>query len=128
VLTSDRGLLPWLDRLRSLAASGDVGRAADGLAHWRTIADATQAAAQQVATANALPAAQRRELRGLLRAARAKGLAAGRGDDLALRGMEQAARVALEAPCDLAAAQSLVAAYVAALRPTRRPSRGKESA
>jgi hypothetical protein len=120
VITGDRGLQPWLDRLQALVDEGDVARAADGLGHWRRVADETLVAAQQVATANAGPAARRRELRGLLRAARAKALAAGRVDDPRLRRLEETARLALVAPCDLADAEQRVDAYVTALRPNRR--------
>ena len=123
VLTGERGLEPWLARLRRLAEAGQVERAAAGMARWRSLADQTLTAARQVAEANAEPAARRRELRGLLRAARAKAVAAGRVEDGALRDIEQRAREALEVPCDLAAAQSEVDAYIAALRrgPRRKP-------
>jgi len=126
-LTAGSGLQAWLDRLRALVAAGDVERAADGLAHWRNVADQTLAAVQQVATANAAPAARRRELRGLLRAARAKAVAAGQSDDLDLREQEQAARAALAPPCDLAAAQRRVDDYLAAVRSKRTKRSKKES-
>ena len=126
-LTAGSGLQAWLDRLRALVAAGDVERAADGLAHWRNVADQTLAAVQQVATANAAPAARRRELRGLLRAARAKAVAAGQSDDLDLREQEQAARAALAPPCDLSAAQRRVDDYLAAVRSKRTKRSKKES-
>ena len=126
-LTAGSGLQAWLDRLRALVAAGDVERAADGLAHWRNVADQTLAAVQQVATANAAPAARRRELRGLLRAARAKAVAAGQSDDLDLREQEQTARAALAPPCDLAAAQRRVDDYLAAVRSKRTKRSKKES-
>ena len=115
VLTAEQGLAPWLERLRDVAATGDVARAGDGLARWRTLAGQTLAAARQVAEANGRPAARRRELRGLLRAAQAKAAASGRAEDATLQEIAGLAREALAVPCDLDAAQTHVDAYVAAV-------------
>jgi hypothetical protein len=124
VLTAEQGLQPWLARLQALAAEGDLDRAAVGLERWSRVADQTLAAARQVAEANTRPAARRQELRGLLRAARAKAAASGRAEDTGLRDLEEKARAALATPCDLAAADAAVVRYLRTLRSgRRRPSR-----
>lgn len=121
ILRGERGLSAWLDRLQGLAAAGEVSDAETGIERWRRVADATLAAARQVAAANERPAARRQELLGLLRAARAKAEASGRAEDLRLRDLEQRARTALAKPCDLAAADAAVERYLVALRRTNRP-------
>lgn len=121
-LGGERGLTAWLDRLQGLAAAGELSRAETGVERWRKVADQTLAAARQVAAANRAPAARVGELRGLLRAARAKADAAGRGADPRLRDLEEGALSALAAPCDLDAADDAVEQYLVALRRPSRPS------
>ncbi len=120
----DRGLRPWLERLRGLATGPPSRRlaAARGLAAWRTVADESLLQARRVADANALPLRQRDELRGLLRALRQKAAATGLAEDPALEESYAGARDALyTAPTDLAAARDQVSAYAAGLnRPVRR--------
>jgi hypothetical protein len=111
------GLIPWLARLDTLAATGDWRAARTGLDHWTPLASATLAAAQKVATANATPLQQRDELRGRLDAFRAKAARLGLGEDAALAEVAAQAHDHLyAAPTDLADAEGLVARYGAALR------------
>jgi hypothetical protein len=116
VVTGERGLRPWLARLDRLVGEGDVELAARGLERWRALADQTRAAARQVAEANARPSLRRRELQGLLRAARVKAGAAGRAEDMVLTELAARADRALDAPCHLAEAQARVDAYLDELR------------
>lgn len=116
VLTAERGLRPWLARLERMAAEGDHERSSRGYQRWRRVADDTLAAARQVATANTAPTQRRQELRGLLRAAKAKAAAEGRAEDPRLTELALRASQAIGVPCDLAAAEKHVAAYVEALR------------
>jgi hypothetical protein len=114
----ERGLRPWLERLRGLAAGAPERRlaAARGLAAWRAVAEETLERARRVAEVNAIPLRRRGELRGLLRALRQKAVGTGRAEDTALEAMFAAAHRALyTAPTDLAAAGELVTGYAAAL-------------
>jgi hypothetical protein len=116
VVTGERGLRPWLARLDRLVGEGDVELAARGLERWRELADQTRVVARQVAEANARPSLRRRELQGLLRAARVKAGASGRAEDMVLTELAARADRALDAPCDLAEAQARVDAYMDELR------------
>jgi hypothetical protein len=116
VVTGERGLRPWLVRLDRLVGEGDVELAARGLERWRAFADQTRGAARQVAEANARPSLRRRELQGLLRAARVKAGASGRAEDMTLTELAARADRALDAPCDLAEAQAHLDAYMDELR------------
>lgn len=116
ILTGETGLRPWLNRLDQLAVAGDVDKAGRGYQRWRQVADDTLAAARQVAAANTAPTTRRQELRGLLRAAKAKAAASGRAEDAALTQLARRASQVLGVPCDLPAAAKHVAAYVDALR------------
>lgn len=116
VLTGDRGLEPWLGRLQGLLDSGEIGKAARGYESWRRLADQTLATARKVADANARATRRRHELRGLMRAAQAKAGGLGRAEDSAVTELARRAREALTTPCDLAAAESAVEAYLAELR------------
>jgi hypothetical protein len=116
VVTGERGLRPWLARLDRLVGEGDVELAARGLERWRALADQTRVAARQVAEANARPSLRRRELQGLLRAARVKAGASGRAEDMTLTELAARADRALDAPCDLAEAQAQLDAYMDELR------------
>ncbi|SNQ51499.1 conserved hypothetical protein [Frankia canadensis] len=120
-----RGLRPWLDRLRGLAAGPPERRlaAARGLAAWTAVAERTRAHARQVADANALPLRRRGELRGLLGALRQKAVASGLAEDPALEIMYASAHDLLyTAPTDLAAASAQVTVYAAALDRDRKAS------
>lgn len=128
LLTGERGLRPWLQRLSRLVAEGDLARAAKGLARWQALADQTRAAAQQVAEANARPVERRRELEGLLRAALVKAGASGRAEDPVLTDLAAQARRALAVPCDLAAAEVRVEAYLDELRRTPTPAQAAAGA
>jgi hypothetical protein len=116
VVTGERGLRPWLARLDRLVGEGDVELAARGLERWRAFADQTRGAARQVAEANARPSLRRRELQGLLRAARVKAGASGRAEDMTLTELAARADRALDAPCDLVDAQAHLDAYMDELR------------
>jgi hypothetical protein len=120
VVTGERGLRPWLARLDRLVGEGDVELAARGLERWRALADQTRAAARQVAEANARPSLRRRELQGLLRAARVKAGASGRAEDMVLTELAARADRALDVPCHLADAQARVDAYMDELRRGRK--------
>lgn len=111
-----RPLRPWLDQIRQQADAGAWDAAASALAQWKREADARLSEAQRVADANAAPVARRNELRGLLDAYRAKGLAYGRDEDGRLARMHAAAKEALyTAPCALDEADRLVRDYIAAV-------------
>jgi hypothetical protein len=120
VVTGERGLRPWLTRLDRLVGEGDVELAARGFERWRTLADQTRAAARQVAEANARPSLRRRELQGLLRAARVKAGASGRAEDMVLTELAARADRALDVPCHLPEAQARVDAYMDELRRDRK--------
>jgi hypothetical protein len=129
-VSGDQGLRPWIVRLERLVAQGDVARASQGLERWSSLAASTLAAAEQVATANSSPLAERSSLLGLLRAARVKAGAAGRAEDLVLASLADAAERALAVPADLVEAQAHVDAYLDELRrpgvggSVSRPARG----
>ena len=120
VVTGERGLRPWLARLDRLVGEGDVELAARGLERWRELASQTRAVARQVAEANAGPSLRRRELQGLLRAARVKAGASGRAEDMVLTELAARADRALDVPCHLADAQARVDAYMDELRRGRK--------
>jgi len=126
----ERGLRPWLERLRELAAGPPERRltAARGLTAWTAVAHQTLAQARRVADANALPLRRRGELRGLLGALRQKAVATGLAEEPALAAMLAAAHDLLyTAPTDLTAATAQVTAFAAALdqaRPASPPTLG----
>jgi hypothetical protein len=122
VVNGERGLRPWLARLRRLVARGEVARAGKGLARWRELAEQTLAAARQVAHANAYPVQRRQELHGLMQAAKAKADAAGRGGDPKVVELAEQAHRALAVPCDLAVAEAHVEAYLDELRRSPTPA------
>lgn len=124
VLTGERGLLPWLARLENLVERGDVGLAATGVDRWEALAGETLAAARQVAEANVGPTKRRRELQGLLRAARVKAGASGRAEDAWAAELATRADAALAIPCDLAEAEAAVEAFLEDLRLTPTPAQG----
>jgi hypothetical protein len=108
-----RGLRPWLARIEREAAEGDWRPASLGLDRWREVAEQWRANALAVVAANRAPVERRDELRGLLDAYRAKGLATGRAEQRAVDEAYDAAHDALHtAPCDLDAASRLVHEYV----------------
>jgi hypothetical protein len=111
-----RPLRPWLEQIRQQADAGQWDAAASALAQWQGEAQARWAEAKRVADANAAPVARRNELRGLLDAYRAKGLAYGRDEDGRLERMHAAAKQALyTAPCALDEAERLVREYIGAV-------------
>lgn len=124
VLTGERGLVPWLDRLEGLVERGDVGLATTGVDRWQALADETLAAARQVAEANVGPTKRRRELQGLLRAALVKAGASGRAEDAWTSELAGRAERALAIPCDLAEAEAAVEAFLEDLRLTPTPAQG----
>ena len=124
VLTGERGLLPWLGRLERLVAEGEVTLATTGIDRWEALAGQTLAAARQVAEANVGPTTRRRELQGLLRAARVKAGASGRAEDPWTTELANRADAALAIPCDLAAAEAAVEAFVEDLRLSPTPAQG----
>jgi hypothetical protein len=111
-----RGLRPWLGRLERLVTEGDASRAKAGLASWRALADQTLAVARQVAEANARPWSRRRELHGLLRAARVKAGAVGRAEDPLVTELAVRAMRSLDVPCDLQAAATAIEELLEGLR------------
>ena len=119
VLHDQPGLRPWLARLERLVSEGHVSRAGAGLARWRALADQTLAVARQVAEANARPRRRRRELQGLLRAARVKAGALGRAEDPLVTELAGRALRSLEVPCDLEAAETAVEELLEGLRQPR---------
>ncbi|KQC35278.1 hypothetical protein [Frankia sp. ACN1ag] len=127
-----RGLRPWLDRLTAAGEAGDWRLVAYGLPAWRRTAQATLATATAIAEANAAPVRRRDELRGLLRALRAKAGRTGLGESAAVEARYAPALAALgSAPIDLDRAEKLVRAYADALlaaAPARYPARSEEHA
>jgi hypothetical protein len=119
----ERGLLPWLDRLRSLAKAGDWQRACRGVDQWQRLAAETLTAARRVAEANAAPLEHRNELRGRLDALAAKADRLGLTEDPALSALrEQARTVLFTAPTDVEAAAKLVSRYGASLTAADKPA------
>jgi hypothetical protein len=117
-----RGLEPWLERLRRLAAEGNWKRASRGLEEWSSLAAQTLAAARTVAAANTAPLHLRDELRGRLDAFTAKAERLGLTEDPDLSALRSRARAVLySAPADLGLAAELVTGYGAALRTGRGP-------
>ncbi|EIV92319.1 hypothetical protein [Frankia sp. QA3] len=111
-----RGLRPWLDRLAAAGEAGDWRLVAYGLPAWRRTAEATLATAAGIVQTNASPARRRDELRGLLRALRAKAGRTGLLESAELEARYAPALAALgSAPIDLDRAEVLVRAYAAAL-------------
>jgi hypothetical protein len=127
VLTGERGLLPWLGRLERLVEEGEVGLATTGLDRWEELAAQTLAAARQVAEANVGPTKRRRELRGLLRAARVKAGASGRAEDPWATELADRAEAALAIPCNLAEAEAQVDAFLDDLRLSPTPAQGADA-
>jgi hypothetical protein len=127
VLTGERGLVPWLGRLERLVEGGDVQLATTGLDRWQDLATQTLAAAEQVAEANVGPTRRRRELQGLLRAARVKAGASGRAEDAWASELATRAEAALAIPCDLAEAEAQVEAFLDDLRLTPTPAQGAKA-
>ncbi|HEY8544859.1 MAG TPA: hypothetical protein VIL36_07420 [Acidimicrobiales bacterium] len=128
VITGERGLRPWLERLEALVARGDVALASKGLESWTALADKTLATAREVAEANARPTKRRRELRSLLRAARVKAGASGRAEDPLLTDLFRRADRALDVPCHLEVAEAEVEAYLVELRRTPTPEQALRTA
>ena len=103
---------PGAPRVRGRRAPGR-GRA--GAAGGRSPTQ-TVAVARQVAEANARPWRRRRELQGLLRAARVKAGAVGRAEDPWCTELARQATRSLAVPCDLPAAESAIEALLEGLR------------
>ncbi|MCM3926490.1 hypothetical protein ND748_33075, partial [Frankia sp. AiPs1] len=123
-----RGLRPWLDRLSTAGEAGDWRLVAYGLPAWRRAAQATLATATTIAETNAAPVRRRDELRGLLRALRAKAGRTGLLESVALETHYAPALAALgSAPIDLDRAEKLVRAYADALLAAA-PARNEEFA
>jgi hypothetical protein len=120
-VSGERGLRPWLSRLERRVDEGDAAAARQGLERWREVANQTLAVARLVAEANSGPSRRRQELHGLFRAALVKAGAAGRAEDPRLTEMADDVRRAFVAPCDLAAVEALVEAYLAELRQPSAP-------
>jgi hypothetical protein len=109
----------WLETLASSRERGDWRAARSGLDKWMTACASHQQAERRIIAANQAPIAQRDELRGRLKALRAK------ADTYAARGIRldaRAARLGDEArdilysqPADLKRAGQLVSAYEAAI-------------
>ena len=117
----ERGLRPWLDRLRRMAAAGQWRDASRGLERWRQLAAQTEEAAARVVTANQAPVASRDELRGRLDAFAAKAERLGLTEDPEITARREQARAALwTAPTDLVEAAALVARFGATLAGTSR--------
>ena len=116
VLHDEPGLRPWLARLERLVTEGNASRAKAGLASWRALADQTLAVARQVAEANARPWRRRRELHGLLQAARVKAGAVGRAEDPLVTELAGRAMRSLDVPCDLQAAATAIEVLLEGLR------------
>lgn len=127
IVTGERGLRPWLERLDRLVADGDIELADKGLASWQALAEKSLVTARQVVEANARPAERRQELRNLLRAARVKAGASGRAEDPQMTELARQADRALAVPCTLAAAEARVAEYVDELRRSPTPAQRKET-
>mgnify|MGYP001404501701 CR=1 FL=1 len=121
VIDPERGLEPWLGRLRELAAQGEWRMACRGLGQWQRVAADTLVAARRVAEANTAPVRQRNELRGRLDAFAAKAERLALTEDVTASTLRERARAELyTAPTDLDAAADLVARYGASLtRPER---------
>jgi hypothetical protein len=116
-----RGLAPWLQRLRHLADGGDWRAACRGLDQWQRVAADTLSAARQVVDANSAPLRVRNELRGRLDALQAKAGRLGLTEDPALSALaEQARTVLYTAPTDLQMAADLVARYGSGLTASSR--------
>jgi hypothetical protein len=128
VISGERGLRPWLGRLESLVARGEVALASKGLESWTALADKTRATARQVAEANARPTQRRRELRSLLRAARVKAGASGRAEDPRLTDLFRRADRSLNVPCELGTAEAEVEAYLVELRRSPTPEQARRTA
>jgi hypothetical protein len=113
---ADNGLVeaqgPWLAKLEATVAEGKWRAARVGLTRWTTSAEQylAQAAAAHRASASLLH--ERRDLRGLLDALKAKAAACGRSEDGELAALEGEARQLLYArPTPLARARQVVAEY-----------------
>ena len=112
-------LEPPLAGLAGVAAAGQWGRLAGELDRYAAELDAFAAQTAAVSAAATAAVDQRDELRGLLRAYKAKAarLGAAEDADLAAR-YDQAHDLLWTAPCDLRAAQAAVAAYQRAILAT----------
>ncbi|WP_261571043.1 hypothetical protein [Frankia gtarii] len=123
-----RGLRPWLDRLSAAGEAGDWRLVGYGLPAWRRTAQATLATATTIAETNAAPVRRRDELRGLLRALRAKAGRTGLGESAELEARYAPALAALgSTPIDLDRAERLVRTYADALLAAA-PARNEEFA
>jgi hypothetical protein len=112
----ERGLAPWLERLRAFAREGNWRNACRGVDQWERVADETLSAARRVAEANAAPLQLRNELRGRLDALAAKAERLGLTEDPDLSALrEQARTVLFTAPTDVVVANRLVTDYGASL-------------
>lgn len=113
VIEAERdGLRPWLARLVAISGQGDWRVARKGLDQFLQISGARLAAARRIVAANRAPLQRRNELRGLLDAYQAKAAAKGLAEDDEQAARYRAAYDALHvAPCELSAAEALVAAY-----------------
>ena len=110
------GLRADLEAARRLAAV-NPGRARGSATSLVERAGTLRASVDAIAVPNGSGVATRNELRGRLGAYRAKARAMGRAEDLGLEALYGRARdVLFAAPCDLAAAEGLVAAYQGAVR------------
>jgi hypothetical protein len=110
---------PPLASLEALAAGGQWSRLAAELDRWQAELDqyTAQSAGLRQAAADAL--SQRDELRGLLRAYKAKAARLGAAEDPGLASMHEHAHGLLwTAPCDLTAANAAVAEYQRAILAT----------
>jgi len=128
VVGGERGLRPWLTRLRRLVDTGDIDLADKGYASWQAMADKLLASARLVAEANARPTERRRELRNLLRAARVKAGASGQAEDPHTTELARQAERSLVVPCRLAIAEAHVARYVEELRRSPTPEQARNAA
>jgi hypothetical protein len=127
VVGGERGLRPWLARLRRLVETGDLELADKGFASWEAMADKLLASARLVAEANARPTERRRELRNLLKAARVKAGASGQAEDPHLTELARQADRSLTVPCRLAIAEAHVARYVEELRRAPTPAQARNA-
>jgi hypothetical protein len=127
VVGGERGLRPWLTRLRGLVERGDIELTEKGFASWQAMAEKLLASARLVAEANARPTERRRELRNLLRAARVKAGASGQAEDPHMTELARQAEQSLAAPCRLALAEAHVARYVEELRRSPTPEQARNA-
>lgn len=110
--SEDRALSEWLAKLEAFLARGALRPVEVGLGKWETALTAARSRAEIALSALQTPVKQREDLRGLLRALRAKALAVGDPGEPE----RQAAKAALaQSPFDLSAASEAVRRYEAAV-------------